>query len=591
MRDKREKYKIFTRRALITGAVKATLLSCLIGRFYYLQILTSDEYKTLSNKNRLRIFLTQPKRGQILDGNGVALAENIKTYALLLKREYKTQIKTVVAKINDIMVDQKVNISLIPSKNKGISHIQPIKLFENLSLQNAILLDANPELIETEIKESFIRYYPLKEKAFHITGYLGSTNKTDVKEGDVKKQYDFAVGKDGVEKQFNEDLTGQPGMEKIEVDAKGNFIRSVDFSSSVPGNDIKLSINNNVQNILCNHMHGYTGAIVVMDLTIQKIIGLVSSPTINPNIFIEGLSHDDWKTIKTNKQNPLINKCISAKYPPGSIFKLVMFLAILKQGLDPEHRIFCPGYHKVGNTVYGCWKKSGHGYMNLENALAQSCNVYFFEQSLKVGINRIYEIANLLGLSQKTNIELPFEMTGLIPTKEWKKRRYKLNWYPGDTINTSIGQGYVETTPIQLLQMTARIAAKKNLSSSIITSKLDEAMVDNLNVNHQHLVKLRAALLKVFYDPNGTGYNERIEDPEYQIAGKSGTSQVVGTKHNSKNALYQDNSLFVGFAPFHNPRFVISTVIENGGWGSKTATPISKNILLDIKALNLPVIN
>ena len=587
MRNEKEKYQKFTRRALVLSAVKAGLMSCLIGRFYYLQIVQSDKYKTLSNKNRLRVFLTPPKRGDILDINGTILAKNIKTYSLFIQREYKSQIKVLVEKINDIIIGQQVNPKLISHKAMSGSNIQSIKLLDNLLLQNAILLDSNPDLDGIEIKEDFMRQYPLKEHAFHITGYLGNLSAADIVDNNIPKYYDFLVGKDAAEKQFEHELKGQPGMQKIEVDARGRFVRKLDFSPSTPGEDVKLSINSDVQQTIWKHMQNYTGSIAVMDLKIGKVIGLVSSPTLDPNIFVGGLSHDDWKSIKSQKSNPLINKCISTKYPPGSVFKLVMFLAILKRKLNPESTIFCPGYHKVGNRVYGCWKKSGHGYVNLEQALAQSCNVYFFEQSLKVGINAINEMASLLGLSQKTNIELPFEAKGLIPSKEWKKEKFKSNWYLGDTINTCIGQGYVETTPIQLLQMVARIATNKNLSSSIISLEHHDANDQNLSINPADLERLRLAMLKVFYDPNGTGYYERIEDPEFKIAGKSGTSQVVGMKHNSKNALHQDNSLFVGFAPFEKPRLAIATVIENGGWGSKTAAPMSKNILLDIKNRHL----
>jgi penicillin-binding protein 2 len=582
MRNEKGKYQKFTRRALVLGAVKAGLMSCLIGRFYYLQILEADKYETLSDKNRLRIFLTPPKRGEILDSNGAVLARNTKTYSLFIKREHRNQIKDLVEKINNIIVGQKINFAIISNKASSMSNIQSIKLLENLLLQNAILLDSHPDLREIEIKEDFIREYPLKGQAFHITGYLGSTNKTDVHDSKIPKYYDFLVGKDGIEKEFEDKLKGQSGMQKIEVDAKGSFIKKLDFSPATLGESVKLSLNKDVQNTIWHHMKDYTGAIAVMDLRINKVIGLVSSPTLDPNIFIGGLSHDDWSAIKAQKSNPFINKCISAKYPPGSIFKFVMYLAILKQRLDPEHSIFCKGHYQIGNRVYGCWKKSGHGHVNLDQALAQSCNVYFFEQSLKIGIKKIHEMANLLGLSQKTNIELPFEIKGLMPNKAWKKSRFKTNWYPGDTLNTCIGQGYVEATPIQLLQMVSKIATSKNLHASIIDSEYDD-IDQKLDINPADLERLRSAMLKVFYDPRGTGYNSRIEDPEFQIAGKSSTSQIIGTQHNSKNALYKDNSLFTGFAPFGNPRFAIATIIENGGWGSETAVPMSKNILLDIR--------
>ena len=583
MRDEICKYRKFTRRALVLGVMKGILVSCLIGRFYYLQILKSDKYSTLSDKNRLRILLLLPRRGEITDARGVILAKNTKIYSLFIKGKYRNEIKNLVKKINDIIVGQKVNISVVSNKVKVASKIESIKLLENLLLQNAILLDSHPDLKEIEIKEEYTRKYPLEEYTFHITGYLGNIDTTNVTQENVSRYYGLLTGKDGVEKQFNDKLQGQVGVQKIEVDAKGNFVRKVDFIPSTPGEDIKLSIDKNVQEIIWQYLQGYTGAITVMDLDTKKIIGMVSTPTINTNVFTESISSEEWDMIKNQQGNPLINRCISAKYHPGSIFKLIVFLAILKQGLNPLDKVFCPGYYKLGSKTYSCWKKSGHGYVNLEEALSQSCNIYFFEQSLKIGIEKINDIATLLGLFQKTNIELPFETDNIMPDKRWKQHRYKTPWYLGDTINASIGQGYIGATPMQLLQMIARIATSSNLSPSIIHSEYNKDTENKLGINTEDLDKLKQAMLKVFYNPSGTGYRNRIEDQKYKIAGKSGTAQVIGKKHNTNNALYRDHSLFVGFAPFEKPKFAISTVIEHGGWGSKTAVPISKQILLDIK--------
>ena len=583
MRDEVCKYRTFSRRALVLGTVKGVLISCLISRFYYLQILKSSKYKTLSDKNRLRILLILPKRGEIVDTKGVVLAKNIKIYSLFVRGKYRNEIKALVEKINDTIVGQKIDIVVVCRKARVASNIESMKLLENLLLQNAILLDSHPDLKEIEIKEEYVRRYPMKGYTFHITGYLGNISTSDTNYKNLPKYYDFLIGKDGIERKFNNKLQGKLGIQKIEVDAKGNFVKKVDFIPSTPGENVRLSIDKDVQEIIWKYMEDRTGSIMVMNLDAGKIIGMVSSPTLDTNIFTEGMSNEQWYTIKNKQQNTLVNKCISAKYHPGSIFKLVMFLAILKQGLNPLDRIFCRGHYKLGGRGYSCWKKSGHGYVNLEEALFQSCNVYFFEQSLKIGIEKITEMAVLLGLFQKTNIELPFEVSGLIPSKEWKQKRYKATWYLGDTINVSIGQGYIGTTPIQLLQMIARIATNRNLFPSIIHSEYNEGVENKIAISTQDLSRLKLAMLKVFYNKDGTGYINRIEDQEYKIAGKSGTAQVVGKKHNTDNPLYRDHSLFVGFAPFENPKFAISTVIEHGGWGSKTALPISKQILLDIR--------
>lgn len=579
MRDERNKYKIFTRRALVVGLTKGALISCLLGRFYYLQILKSNTYETLSNRNRLRVSLISPLRGDILDINGKILANNTKIYSVIIKREFKKNLKNVIEKINNVIIDQKISLSRVLEKSKNISISQSIKLIENISLQNAILLDSDPNLEEIEIIEEYSRRYQLEGGAFHIIGYIGSLSMKDINADNLPKNYQFLTGKDGIEKQFNDVLQGKPGVKKFEVDARGNFTKKVDIIPPIVGKNINLSINKDIQKIIWNHIESYNGAILVSDLVKQKIIGMVSSPTVDPNIFINGLSNAEWNEILQNKHHPLINKCISTQYHPGSVFKIVMFLSILKSGIDHKEKVFCPGYYKLGNRVYKCWNKYGHGNVDLDTAFAKSCNVYFFHQSLKVGINNISQIANLLGLGQKTNIDLPYEIDGVVPNVNWKRSKYKQSWYLGDTINSSIGQGYLETTPIQLLQMVTKIATGKNFTPSVIN---DENYTENneLKINQWHLDMLRKSMFRVLYK-----YNEWVDDEEFKMAGKTGTSQVISTKHNTENDLYKDHSLFVGYAPYDSPRFAISTVIENGGWGSKTALPISRKILYDLKDL------
>ena len=584
MRDERNKYKVFTRRALVVGLTKGALISCLLGRFYYLQILNSSTYETLSNRNRLRVSLISPLRGDILDVNGEILANNAKIYAVIIKREFKKNLKNVVEKINNVIIDQKISLSRILEKSKNISISQSIKLIENISLQNAILLDSDPNLEEIEIVEEYIRRYLLDGDAFHIMGYIGSVSMKDMNAENIPKNYQFFIGKDGIEKQFNDVLQGKPGVKKIEVDARGNFIKKVDIIPPIVGKNINLSISKDVQKIIWNHIENYNGAILVSDLSKQKIIGMVSSPTVDPNIFINGLSNAEWNEILQNKHHPLTNKCISTQYHPGSVFKIVMFLSILKSGIDHEEKVFCPGYYKLGNRVYRCHNKYGHGNVDLDTAFAKSCNVYFFHQSLKVGINNISQIANLLGLGQKTNIDLPYEIAGVVPNVNWKRSKYKQSWYLGDTINSSIGQGYLETTPIQLLQMVSKIATGKNFTPSVLNNE-NSTEDSQLNINQQHLNMLRKSMLKVLYKSTSIEYNQMIDSEEFMIAGKTGTSQVISTKHNTHSDRYKDHSLFVGYAPYHSPRFAIAAVIENGGWGSKTALPVSRKIFYDLKDL------
>ncbi|MFQ3307217.1 MAG: penicillin-binding protein 2 [Candidatus Midichloriaceae bacterium] len=586
MRDNKEKYNIFTRRALFLGCTKGVVLSCLLGRFYYLQILNSDKYKTLSNKNRLRVFLTPAKRGIIYDANGKILANNIKAYSLYFKLKFRRSLREVVDKINNILIDQKIDVSSYADKISKLPVSSNVKLLSNLSQKNVVLLSSHPDLQEIKVEDEYVRIYPFKESFFHTVGYLGISDKKQNSINSIPKNYDLMDGKDGVEKVFNDNLEGKSGVQRIEVDAKGNFVKNIDYVLPVDGENLQLSIDQNIQQKMINRMQDRNGSVIIMDLSKNKIVGMLSKPQIDPNIFINGVTYEKWDAIVGSKDNVLNNKCISTNYHPGSIFKVVMYLAILNANLDHKEKIFCPGHYTLGDRVYKCWKKTGHGYVDLNEAFAESCNVYFYEQSLKVGIKRIDDMATSLGLGRKTNIELPFEKSGLMPNPSWKKEKYGVSWFKGDTINTTIGQGYMEFTPIQMICMLAKIVNCKDIVPSIISKNHENEFAD-INIKKSHLNMLKKSMFSVFYNKRGTGYQYRILDEKYQIAGKSGTSQIIGLHHKSKNLSFKDHSLFIGYAPFHKPKYAIITIVEHGGWGSKAALPISRDLLLDIRDIDV----
>ena len=584
MNNEKNKHKTFSRRAIVLGSVKSIFISCLIGRFYYLQILNSGIYQTLSNKNRLRVIISSPIRGNILDVNGKILANNQKIYSLILKNRLNQNLKNIIQKINSITVNHKISLKKVLKKVKYNAINQQIKLINNIPLEDAILITSDPYLTEIDIADEYIREYKLKEYMFHPIGYVSGININNMYSQDIPRKYNCIIGKDGIEKNCNKTLQGKPGIKKIEVDAKGRCIKKINVVSALCGRNIRTSINCDVQKMIWDKIGDHKGAILVSDLEKRKIIAMVSSPSIDPNIFINGMSDSKWKKIVCDKHHPLMNKCISFQYSPGSLFKIVMFLSILKSGICKEEKVMCTGHYKVGNRMYSCWKKHGHGYMNLEEAFINSCNVYFFHQSLKIGIKNISQMAIVLGLGQKTNINLPYELKGIIPHIHWKKRKYNKHWYLGDTINSSIGQGYVETTPIQLLQMISRIAIGVCYEQSIINHHSDN-MVKNLSVNCEHLNILRNTMFKAVNNMNVVSGKSNTKRNNLQIAGKTGTSQVISIKHNIVSERHKDHSLFIGYAPFDLPKFAISTVIENGGWGSKTALSISKRIFQQLKDL------
>ena len=583
MYKKKYKYQTFNRRTIILSSIKSILISCLIARFYFLQISNSNTYQILSNKNRLRIIIIPALRGPILDINGIKLANNKKIYSLILKKKFKNSARNVIKKINSITKKQKISFQKIIKNLENNHSNQQIELIKNITLKEITLLDSNPNLTEIDITEKYIRQYELEKLIFHPIGYVGKLNLNIKYLTQAKKNYDFIIGKEGIEKKFNNELQGKFGIKKIEVDYK-NSIKNINLIPPIEGKIIHTTINQKVQKLIWHHIEKYNGAILISDLKKQKIIGMASSPSIDPNIFVQNPTTIKWKKIIQNKYHPLVNKCISSQYSPGSIFKIVMFLSILENGINKNKKIFCPGYYKLGNKLYKCWKKYGHGYITLEEAFINSCNVYFFYQSLKIGIKKIYKMAKLLGLGQKTNINLPYEIYGTVPNIKWKKQIYSKNWYLGDTINSSIGQGYIETTPIQLLQMISRIATNRCYKPSILKNKNND-FIQKLSINYKHLHTFKKAMFKTVNNLTKISSLSNDKYKKLKIAGKTGTSQIISTKHNILNKIYKDHSLFIGYGPFDYPKFAISTIIENAGWGAKTAMPISMKIFYDLQYL------
>jgi penicillin-binding protein 2 len=567
MRDDIKKYKKFSRRSLIINSLKLTIFTGLISRFFYLQILNAKKFKTLSINNKLRISYIPALRGQILSAENILIATNKVKHSLYILKNSNKLSRTVDI-LNKIIGPQKIKLEENNSTSNKYKGTKAIKLIDDIAPKYIRMLRANPKLNNVIVAKEYVRYYPFGSLLFHILGYTRTTQNL------IKHQGQNIIGYNGIEKKFDNELSGTAGIEKKEVNARGKFIRTIDIINPKFGQNINLSVNIDIQKLIQNAMQDKVGTILVYDLLDTSIAALYSSPTVNANLFTKELAKKDWQKVAYNKQNPFINRAISALYNPGSTFKIILYLAILVYNIKPDETISCPGYFKFGNRTYHCHKKSGHGPVKLDQALSESCNVYFYNKSLQLGIKRIKNIANKLGLGMKTNIELSGELAGLIPDHQWKAARFSKSWYMGDTINSSIGQGYVQTTAIQLLKLISQIALNQEIEMSLLPQ--NKKLTTEKLFPEAYIDRLKAALQKSI---------RSNQQDHLKIIGKTGTSQVVSREHHKTKLKHQDHSIFIGYTQYKNKQYAISLVVEHGGWGSKTALPLAKQILTEIQNL------
>jgi penicillin-binding protein 2 len=443
------------------------------------------------------------------------------------------------------------------------------------------------------------RNYLYPEAASHVIGYIGPvsnpTEKDKEKYGQLYLHPDFRIGKAGIEKSREDTLAGSPGYKQVEVNASGKIIKELDNKPFVSGKEVKSTLDIDLQNMAKQLMTGKGGLLtegasaVMIDVKNGDVLVMCSVPGFDPHSFISGISNDEWKKITENPDKPLINKSISSQYPPGSTFKPFVALAALAEGvIDPNEEIFCPGHMPFGNRTFHCWKKEGHGPVNLNTAIAQSCNVYFYTIANRLKIDNLAKYAKLMGFGTKTNVELPSEKNGLMPDSAWKRKALKQPWYDGETLSIGIGQGYTLATPLQIAVATARIASggrKVDPRLIIDDEDYDYEFPIIPGINPQHVKLIQNGMAAVVNAPYGTAYRMRNIEPNLMFAGKTGTVQIKGNK---KNVFVKDlptiraerhHGMFTGFGPVGNPRFAVAVVVEHGGFGAQSAAPIGKELL------------
>ena len=594
--DTVKKVNLINRRLFIITAAKVLVFVGLSTRLYSLQVKDKKKYLTLSDKNRIRESKLPPVRGNFLDFFGNTIAGNNEVYQLHLIPEQVEDFRYVSLRLKQILNLSEREFQKLLKKKNEVKPWDTIVVSDNLNWEQ--FSRVNNYLYElTGVKSvlSISRIYPYNEDFTHVLGYVSQANEKDIAENDeIKERFvpGLRVGKTGLEKAFEKDLLGVNDIQRFEVNAYGKKINQIELQKGTKGKDIKLTIDKEVQNFCTELLKDKAGSISVMDIYTGEIIAMQSSPSFDPNLFLFGINQDDWQLIRNNPLKPLVNKTISGKYSPGSTIKPIVALSALENGIvDTKFTVKCNGKTEMYGQTYHCWKKKGHGFVDLNNAMKQSCDTYFYEIARRLGVDRLSETAYKFGLGERVFDNLFFnEKKGLVPNTEWKRNALGKGWLLGETIITGIGQGYIQTTPIQLCLMTAQIANGGYKIYPKITTDQNNNEFDKfepLFKNQRNIKIIQRSIYSSTNEVMGTSYSSRINDPKYRFAGKTGTAQVKRITEEERELELKtseipyeqrDHALYVAFGPYENPRYAMSIIIEHGGSGSSTAAPIAKKL-------------
>lgn len=605
-----DRSRLFGRRAAMLATGQSVLVSTLIGRMYYLQVIEAERYRLQAEGNRISTQLLAPPRGLILDRNGIAMAINQHNYRVLVVPEQTPSISFTLDRLSQIIPLGETDRARISKDAKRRRSFVPLTVRENLSWEDVAKVEVNaPDLPGIIIDVGQSRYYPLERLGAHILGYVSAPSEADLTSQEPDSLLElpgFRIGKAGVEKVYDMALRGKGGHSTMEVNSVGRVIKQLDREDGEPGIDLNLTLDLRLQEYAAQRLGDESAAAVVMDIHTGDVLVMASTPSFDPNAFNRGLTGAEWTDLSTNLRSPLTNKAIAGTFAPGSTFKLMVALAAQEGGVSPDTHVFCPGHMQMGAITFHCWKKGGHGSLDMVGALKNSCDVYFYEIARRIGPDRIHDMAIRFGLNQLTGIDLPGERPGLIPNRAWKKAALGQPWHPGETLINGIGQGYCLATPMQLATMVARIAnGGKQVIPHVARDLIDGTTVTprvtpqwgSCEVPPEFIDTVRKGMFAVSNEPGGTAYRARIKEDHMWLSGKTGTAQVrrismhereTGVKKNENLPWKErDHALFVAYAPEEAPRYAISVVVEHGGGGSAVAAPIARDILLEVQKREL----
>ncbi|MBQ3696181.1 MAG: penicillin-binding protein 2 [Alphaproteobacteria bacterium] len=596
---KYEKAREIVVRTIILSVIFVCISLILIGRLFYLQILQGERFFVLAEKNRTAIRLTMPDRGKIYDRNGVILADNHKIFQAVLIKEQAEDYQKTLDNFKKLIPLEEDEEKRILREIKYKRAFMPIQIKDNLTKEQVVLLHLNaPVLTGIQIEETMIRTYPKKDLTAHVLGYVSLLNDRDTNVDSI--WFDLAgyrIGRTGLEQSLESRLRGKPGFKKTEINAMGRTVRLMEEGKSVAGEDLNLTIDIRLQKMAMEALGNEAGTAIVVNVQTGEILSFVSTPSFDPNMFLSSISQKKWNKLMNNQKKPLQNKALFGAYSPGSIFKLVVGLAGLESGvIDPDKRVYCSGATQLGNQKFHCWKHEGHGSLTLREALRHSCDVYFYEMAQKIGVEKIVETAQKLGFGENVVTEMIGDKNGLLPTPEWKMRTKKDDWRMGDTLNLSIGQGFLLTTPLQLVRAIAAIANNGHLID-LHFLKQDKVTSTASLFNNAHLRLIRAGMYDVVNHENGTAYKSRFDLDGKRMAGKTATTQVrrISLKEREEGIKKQkdmvwesrDHALFAAYAPTDKPKYAVIVVVEHGGGGSSAAAPVASKILKEALRLDI----
>jgi len=593
----------FTRRAFIVGGLQGIGISILGWRLSWLQLVEGERYTTLAENNRINVRIMPPSRGQIVDRYGVPLATNLQNFQVLITPEQSESIEKTLRDLQSVItIDERDIRQVLKMVNRNPSYV-PIEVRDNLAWEDVSKVELSlPHLPGVTVQAGELRSYPYKDATAHIVGYVGRVSDNEKMKDPLLSLPGFQVGKSAIELKYDLNLRGKPGRAEMEVNVHGRPVRQLGAQPPVPGARVALSIDAEFQRFVQQRLSSERSAsAVVMDVETGEVYASVSHPAFDPNSFSGGISSMDWEQLRDDPTYPLNNKAINGVYPPGSTFKIVTALAGLESGLINKNRtVTCPGHFDLGKSRFHCWKSGGHGTVNVVSALSHSCDTYFYKLATVLGIDRIADMARRLGFGQKYGFDLPEEKSGLIPDTKWKREVKGEVWHPGETLVSSIGQGAVGSTPLQLATMLSRVVnGGKAVKPWLAAYANEEPLSLNLNadapalgIKKEHLDIVRRGMESVL-EQGGTAFGSRITEENMTMGGKTGTSQVkrISMAERASGVRRQEDlpwhlrhhALFIGYAPTQNPKYACCVVVDHGGGGSAAAAPIAHDIMLEVQ--------
>lgn len=579
----------FSRRATLLGGASLGIGVVLIGRMGYISVVENSRYKLLSESNRVNFTLIPPRRGWLLDRNEKPIANNKVDFRIDLNPSRVKDIHATIATLRKLLRLEPDEVARINAELRRANNFQPIHVASGLDLNGFAAVSVRlPDLPGVSASRGFSRDYPPGAAVGHLVGYVGTPSAEEYEKNPspILLAPGYKIGKDGLEKRFEETLQGKPGAKRVEVTARGKIVRELETRSDVPGKSMQLTLNAELQRYAARRLGEESGSVVVLDGQTGEILTMTSMPSFDPNSFSDGISQNEWQMLSSDDHVPLRDKSLRGLYPPGSTIKPMVALALLKEGIKEDDTIVCTGRLKVGNSYFHCWKRGGHGRVNMAKAIYQSCDIYFYQMALRVGIMPIAQMAKALGLGAKYDLPVSSQSYGTVPDARWKLRKYNKKWQAYDTVNTTIGQGYMLSNPLQLAVMAARMASGRSIAPSLLLAKNTPPSAI-LDIPSENLAFVRRAMGDVV-SPIGTARRAALPLPNLKMGGKTGTAQVRritmeeragGVRSNASLPWrFRDHGLFIAFAPVDNPRYAVSVVVEHGG-GSGSAYPIARDVM------------